>query len=52
MEKVKFVEDSLQKFWGDMIYLSRPYHLKFLKGCPQILLGPFLNILTQNSSRL
>ena len=26
--------------------LSRPYHLKFFKGClPQILLGPYLNTL-------
>ena len=26
---------------------SRPYHMKFFKGClPQILLGPFLNTLT------
>ena len=30
-----------------MVYLSRPYHLKFFKGClPQILLRPFLNILS------
>ena len=28
--------------------LDRPYHLKSFKGClPQILLGPFLNTLTQ-----
>ena len=27
--------------------LSRPYHFKFFKGClPQILLGPFMNMLT------
>ena len=31
-----------------MAYLGRSYHLKFFKGClPQILLGPFLNTLTQ-----
>ena len=31
-----------------MVCLSRPYHFKFFKGClPQILLGPFLNTLTQ-----
>ena len=31
-----------------MVYLSRPYHFKFFKGClPQILLGPFLNTLSQ-----
>ena len=30
-----------------MICLGRPYHFKFFKGClPQILLGPFLNTLT------
>ena len=30
-----------------MVYLSRPYHFKFFKGClPQILLGPFLNTLS------
>ena len=34
MDQVKFAEDS------------RPYHVKFFKGClPQILLGPFLNTL-------
>ena len=34
----RFTEDSLQK-----ICLSRPYHLKFFKGClPQTSLGPFL----------
>ena len=46
MEQVKFVEDNL-KNWGDMVLLSRPYHLIFLKGSlPQILLGPFLNTLS------
>ena len=31
-----------------MICLSIQYHFKFFKGClPQILLGPFLNTLTQ-----
>ena len=31
-----------------MVCLSRPYHFKSFKGSlPQILLGPFLNILTQ-----
>ena len=30
-----------------MVYLSRPYHFKFVKDClPQILSGPFLNTLT------
>ena len=30
-----------------MVCLSRPYPLKFFKGCfPQILLGPFLNTLS------
>ena len=33
--------------WCDMVLLSRPYHLIFLKGSlPQILLGPFLNTLS------
>ena len=36
-----------------MVYLGRPYHFKFSKGClPQILLGPFLNTLTQLSQIL
>ena len=31
-----------------MVYLSRPYPFKFFKNClPQILLGPFLNNLSQ-----
>ena len=31
-----------------MVYLGTPYHFKFFKGClPQILLGSFLNTLTQ-----
>ena len=31
-----------------MVCLGRPYHFKFFKDClPQILLGPFLNILSQ-----
>ena len=47
MEQVKFVEDNLLKNWGDMVLLSRPYHLIFLKGSlPQIVLGPFLNTLS------
>ena len=47
MDQVKFVEDSLQKRWRDMVCLSRSYHFKFSKGClPQILLGPFLNTLS------
>ena len=37
------MKDSLWKFWRDMVCLS----FKFFKGCPpQILLGPFLNTLT------
>ena len=47
MDQVKFVEDSLYKTWSDMVCLGRTYHFKFFKGClPQILLGPFLNTLT------
>ena len=33
-----------------MVCLRRTYHFKFFKGClPQILLGPFLNTLSQMS---
>ena len=33
-----------------MVYLNRPYQLKFYKGClSQILLGPFLKTLTHVS---
>ena len=33
-------------------FLTRPYSFKFFKGClPQILLGPFLNTLTQMSQQ-
>ena len=40
IDYVKFVEDSLCS--------GRPYHFKFFNGClPQILLGPFLNTLSQ-----
>ena len=43
LDQVKFVEDSLKKF-----EVSRPYHFKNFQGClPKILLGPFLNTLTQ-----
>ena len=38
------------KNFRDIVCLSRPYHFKFFKGClPQILLGPFLNTLTELS---
>ena len=48
MGQLKFVEDSLEKVCSDMVSLSRPYHFKFFRGClPQIVLGPFLNTLTQ-----
>ena len=48
MDQVKFVEDSLYKIWRDTVFLSRPYPFKFFKGClPQILLGPFVNTLSQ-----
>ena len=31
-----------------MVYLNRPFHFKFFKGClPQIFLGPFYNTLFQ-----
>ena len=36
--------------WYDLPKQTRPYHFKFFKGClPKILLGPFLNTLTQLS---
>ena len=48
MEQVKFVKDTLLKICNNMVCVGRPYHFKFFKGClPQILLGPFLNALTQ-----
>ena len=44
--RVKVVEGSLMVY--DMVYSSRRYHFKFFKDClPQILIGSFLNILTQ-----
>ena len=44
MDQVKFVKDSLLKTWSDMVCLGR----LFFKGClPQVLLGPFLNTLSQ-----
>ena len=48
MDQVKFVEDSLQKISRIMVWLSRQNSLRFFKCClPQILLGPFLNTLSQ-----
>ena len=48
MDQVKFLEDSLQKIWSDMVCRGRPYHCSFFKGfLPQILLGPFLNTLSK-----
>ena len=48
LDQVRFVEDSLQKIWRDMVCLSRRYPFKFFKGClPQVLLGPLLNTLSQ-----
>ena len=47
MDCVKFLEDSLQKIWSDIVSLGRPYHFKLFKGClPPILLSPFLNMST------
>ena len=38
---------AFKKFQTNQICLGRPYHFKISKGClPQILLGPFLNTLT------
>ena len=48
MGKIKFVEDSLQKIWSNMVCLGRSHHFKFFKGClSHILLGPFLNTLSR-----
>ena len=53
IDPVKFVENSLLKNWTDMVCLGRSYHFKYFKGClPQILLGPFLNTLTQMDNSL
>ena len=50
MDQVQFVEDNLQKIWSDIVYLSRPYHFKFIKGYfPQVLLSPSLNTLSHIS---
>ena len=47
-KKYLYVEDNLLKILSDMVYVSRPYHFKFFKGClPQILIDPFLNTLIQ-----
>ena len=43
---MNYVKDKLRQSIQEC--LSRPYYFKFFKGClPQILLGPFLNILSQ-----
>ena len=35
-----------------MVSLGKPYQFNFLKGCvPQIILGPFLNTLTQMKNK-
>ena len=39
---------ACKKFWSDIVWLGRWYHLKFFKSyLPQILLDPFLNTWTQ-----
>ena len=46
--QLNFVGDSLLKIWRGMICLSRSHPFKFVKGfLPHILLGPFLNTLSQ-----
>ena len=43
----KVFNSGLSKFCGRQFCLSRPYPLKYFKGClPQYLLGPFLNTLS------
>ena len=32
MDQVKFVKYSLWKIWRNLVYLSKPYHFKFLKA--------------------
>ena len=53
---VKIFKNGPSKLWGRQplknlkwyMVCSRPYYLKFFKGClPQILFGPFFNTLTQ-----
>ena len=42
-----YERQPLKKIWSDVVWLCRPYHFKFCKGClPQILYGPFLNNLS------
>ena len=44
----EYTKQNLWKatFKKSVVCLARPYHFKFFKGClPQILLGPFLDIL-------
>ena len=41
MDQVKTVEHSLWKVRVDMVCSSRPYHLKFFKGCAWSILGYF-----------
>ena len=45
----KAFKSGLSKICGRQPALGKPYPFKFLKGCclPQILLGPFLNTLSQ-----
>ena len=47
MDQLKFLGDSFQKIWRDMLCLSRSYLSKCFEGyLPQVLLGLFLNTLT------
>ena len=53
MDQVKFVEDSLQNTWSDMVYLSRSYLFIFLKASlPQKFFNAFLNALSHLRMKL
>ena len=53
MGQVKFVNNSLEKTWSDMVYLNRPYQLHLFKGYfSETLISPFLNTLPQMSHKV
>ena len=43
MDQVKFVGDSRERLWSDMVSFNKPYQFNVFKGCvPQILLSLFV----------
>ena len=47
------IANIYEEMGSDMVCLSRQYHFNFFKSClPQILLGPYLNTLTQMSAKV